>query len=104
MATVFITGSTDGLGRAAAESLLRDGHRVVLHARSTQRAEAIAALASRSAGLVIGDLRSGAEARSIADQVNQIGRMDAVIHNAGVYTERSRGTTPEGHAVVFAVN
>ena len=104
MATVFITGSTDGLGRAAAESLLRDGHRVVLHARSTQRAEAIAALASRSAGLVIGDLRSGAEARSIADQVNQIGRMDAVIHNAGIYTERSRGATPEGHAVVFAVN
>jgi NAD(P)-dependent dehydrogenase (short-subunit alcohol dehydrogenase family) len=84
MATVFITGSTDGLGRAAAESLLRDGHRVVLHARSTQRAEAIAALAPRCAGVVIGDLRSGAEVRSIADRVNQVGRMDAVIHNAGL--------------------
>jgi NAD(P)-dependent dehydrogenase (short-subunit alcohol dehydrogenase family) len=35
MAIVFITGSTEGLGRAAAQSLLEDGHQVVLHARST---------------------------------------------------------------------
>jgi NAD(P)-dependent dehydrogenase (short-subunit alcohol dehydrogenase family) len=90
MAIVFITGSTDGLGRAAAQSLLDDGHQVVLHARSTGRAATIAELASRSAGIVVGDLRSAAEVRSIADQVNAMGRMDAIIHNAGVYTERSR--------------
>jgi NAD(P)-dependent dehydrogenase (short-subunit alcohol dehydrogenase family) len=30
--------------------------------------------------------------------------MDAVIHNAGVYTQRSRGSTPEGHAVTLAIN
>jgi NAD(P)-dependent dehydrogenase (short-subunit alcohol dehydrogenase family) len=53
---------------------------------------------------VIGDLGSAAETRSIADQVNAIGRMDAVIHNAGIYTERSRGSTPEGHAGILAVN
>ena len=104
MAIVFITGSTDGLGRAAAQSLLDDGHRVVLHARSKVRAKAISDLASRSAGIVVGDLRSAAEIRSIADQVNAIGRMDAVIHNAGVYTERSRGSTPEGHAGTLSVN
>jgi NAD(P)-dependent dehydrogenase (short-subunit alcohol dehydrogenase family) len=33
-ALVFITGSMDGLGRAAAQSLIGDGHQVVLHARS----------------------------------------------------------------------
>lgn len=104
MAIVFITGSTDGLGRAAAQSLLEDGHQVVLHARSADRAKTIGEVASRSAGIVIGDLRSASEIRSIADQVNSIGRMDAVIHNAGVYTERSRGSTPEGHAVTLAVN
>lgn len=32
MALVFITGSMDGLGRAAAQSLIGDGHQVVLHA------------------------------------------------------------------------
>src|SRR4051794_37491659 len=31
MARIFITGSTDGLGRAAARSLIDDGHQVVLH-------------------------------------------------------------------------
>jgi|SRR6516165_6675036 NAD(P)-dependent dehydrogenase (short-subunit alcohol dehydrogenase family) len=104
MGIVFITGSTDGLGRAAAQSLLDNGHKVVLHARSTDWAQILAELALRSAGIVIGDLRSAAETRSIADQVNAIGRMDAVIHNAGVYAERSRGSTPEGHAGTLAVN
>src|ERR1700729_4341862 len=103
MAIVFITGSTDGLGRAAAQSLLDDGHKVVLHARSGERAATIAALASRAAGVVVGDLSSAAESRSIAEQVNAIGRMDAIIHNAGVYTQRSRGATPEGHANTFAI-
>lgn len=104
VASVFITGSTDGLGHAAAESLLGGGHRVVLHARSAERAKSIGGLVSRSAGIVVGDLRSVREIRSIADQVNAIGRMDAVIHNAGIYTERSRGSTAESHAGILAVN
>jgi NAD(P)-dependent dehydrogenase (short-subunit alcohol dehydrogenase family) len=104
MAIVFITGSTDGLGRAAAQSLLDQGHRVVLHARSAARAEALGELASRSEGVVVGDLRSASETKSIADQVNAIGRMDAVIHNAGVYTQQIRGSTPEGHASTLAIN
>ena len=40
----------------------------------------------------------------MADRVNGIGRMDAVIHNAGIYNERSRSATPEGHARILAVN
>ena len=53
---------------------------------------------------MVGDLRSAAETRSIADQINGIGRMDAIIHNAGVYSQRSRDTTPEGHASTLAIN
>jgi NAD(P)-dependent dehydrogenase (short-subunit alcohol dehydrogenase family) len=101
---VFITGSTDGLGRAAAQTLINDGHQVVLHARSKQRASALADLAPRAAGVAIGDLASAAETRALADQVNKIGKMDAVIHNAGVYRESNRAPTPEGHAKVLAVN
>lgn len=104
MAMVFITGSTDGLGRAAAHALLDQGHQVVLHARSADRVAALGELASRSQGVVVGDLQSGAETRGIADQVNAIGRMDAIIHNAGVYTQRDRGSTPEGHARTLAIN
>ena len=31
MPRVFITGSTDGLGRASARALIDEGHEVVLH-------------------------------------------------------------------------
>ncbi|HTX05746.1 MAG TPA: SDR family NAD(P)-dependent oxidoreductase [Steroidobacteraceae bacterium] len=96
MSRVFITGSTDGLGLAAARALIAEGHEVVLHARSSRRAGTLSDLAARSAGVVIGDLGSAAETRSIAEQVRGIGRMDAVIHNAGIYREPGRGTTPEG--------
>jgi NAD(P)-dependent dehydrogenase (short-subunit alcohol dehydrogenase family) len=104
MARVFITGSTDGLGLAAARTLMEEGHHVVLHARSKKRAAAISDWAPKAAGVVIGDLSSAAETRSVAEQVNKIGRMDAVIHNAGIYQVPDRGSTPEGHASVLAVN
>src|SRR5437868_2599065 len=104
MARVHITGSTDGLGRAAAESLLDAGHAVVLHARSSSRAAAIARLAARPAGIVVGDLSSADETKSIAEQVNSIGRMDAVIHNAGIYRTNGREPTRDGHASIVAVN
>jgi len=104
MARIFITGSTDGLGRAAARTLMTEGHDVILHARSRERASTLADLAPRSERVVIGDLGSAVETRAVADQVNAFGRMAAVIHNAGVYLEPSRGTMPEGHAKTLAVN
>lgn len=104
MRRIFITGSSDGLGRAAASTLMDEGHEVVLHARSSQRVSVLADLIPRSAGVVVGDLSSAVETRAIADQVNKIGRMHAVIHNAGIYQEPGRGTTPEGHAKTLAVN
>jgi len=104
MSRIFITGSTDGLGLAAAQTLIDAGHEVILHARSADRAAAVANVAARAGGMVLGDLASAAEVRGIADQVNALGRMDAVIHNAGVYHLPSRGATPEGHAATLAIN
>ena len=101
---IFITGSTDGLGHLAAGVLLGAGHEVVLHARTRERASALADLAPGAAGVVVGDLSSTAQTRELADQVNDIGRMDAVIHNAGVFLEPSRSATAEGHAKTLAVN
>jgi NAD(P)-dependent dehydrogenase (short-subunit alcohol dehydrogenase family) len=80
------------------------GHDVVLHARTRERAAALSDLAPDAAGVVTGDLSSAAQTRDLARQVNQIGPMDAVIHNAGVYLEPSRGPTADGHAMTLAVN
>ena len=104
MARVFISGSTDGLGLAAARTLLSKGHKVLLHARSQDRAAAVRDLESDALGIVVGDLGNAADTESVAQQVNAIGRMDAVIHNAATYMQRTRGPTPEGHAITLAVN
>jgi NAD(P)-dependent dehydrogenase (short-subunit alcohol dehydrogenase family) len=84
MARVFITGSTDGLGRAAAASLLEAGHELIVHARTSRRIPAVQHLLDRGAQCVVGDLAVEEEVRRTADQVNGIGGIDAVIHNAGV--------------------
>lgn len=84
MARVFITGSADGLGRAAAQTLLEQVHEVVVHARNRDRLTAVRELLDRGAAAVVGDLSDLEETRDVAGQVNRLGQMDAVIHNAGV--------------------
>jgi NAD(P)-dependent dehydrogenase (short-subunit alcohol dehydrogenase family) len=84
MARVYIIGSADGLGRAAAQTLLNDGHEVVVHARN--RLTAVRDLLDRGAAAVVGALSDLEETRGLARDVNRLGRLDAVIHYAGVYT------------------
>ncbi len=81
---VFITGSADGLGHAAAKMLLEDGHEVIVHVRSPARLPAVQPLVDRGAAVVVGDLADSAQTRDLAEQVNAIGPMDAVIHNAAI--------------------
>jgi NAD(P)-dependent dehydrogenase (short-subunit alcohol dehydrogenase family) len=105
MARVFITGSSDGLGRMAAQLLIEQGHSVVLHARNQDRAKQATAAVRGAETAVIGDLSSIAQTRSVAEQVNKLGIFDAVIHNAAVgYTEPRSITTEDGLPHVFTVN
>lgn len=83
MSRVLITGSADGLGRAAAQALLDDGQEVVVHARTDDRLAAVQDLIDRGAHSVIGDLAVLDQVEELAEQANAIG-VDAVIHNAGV--------------------
>lgn len=84
MARILITGSADGLGRAAAESIVEEGHEVIVHARSAERLSTLDDLIARGATGVVGDLADLDEVRALAKQVNGSGPIDAVIHNAGV--------------------
>jgi NAD(P)-dependent dehydrogenase (short-subunit alcohol dehydrogenase family) len=86
MARIFITGSASGLGRAAAQKLLGDGHEVIVHARSAGRLADVNDLLGRGASAVVGDLADLNQTRAVADQVNKLGQVDAVIHNAGIYS------------------
>jgi NAD(P)-dependent dehydrogenase (short-subunit alcohol dehydrogenase family) len=88
MARIFITGSADGLGRESATTLLTVGHEVIVHARSAERLTAVRDLLDRGATGVTGDLADLDQTRAVAEQVNALGPLDAVIHNAGVYSGR----------------
>src|SRR5664279_3890432 len=105
MARIFVTGSADGLGQMAARRMVDDGHRVVLHARSEQRAKEALAAVPGAETAVAGDLSSIDACRQVATAINDLGAFDAVIHNAAVgYREGRRIATVDGLADVFAVN
>src|SRR2546429_5152648 len=104
IAKVLITGSSDGLGLAAAQRLLAAGHEVVLPARKARRAEDGKAVAPSASGVVIGDVASIAETRSVAEQANRLGPFDAVIHNVGVGDRERRIETVDGLEHIFSIN
>ena len=105
MHRILVTGSTDGLGLMAARLLVQDGHTVTLHARNTARAADAQRTLPQAEAVVVGDLSSIAETRRLAEQVNDLGRYHAVIHNAGVgYREPHRIETVDGLCHVFAIN
>ena len=96
MARIFITGSADGLGELAAIELIGLDHKVVLHARNTERGRQAMNKTTGAEDVVTGDLSNIDETRTLASKVNALGKFDVVIHNAGVYRSSSKE--------IFAVN
>jgi NAD(P)-dependent dehydrogenase (short-subunit alcohol dehydrogenase family) len=85
MSRILITGAAAGLGLGAARELLEQGHAVVVHARSRSRAgEHLSDLMRLGAQLVVADLADLDEVRGLVPQVESLGGVDAIIHNAGV--------------------
>jgi NAD(P)-dependent dehydrogenase (short-subunit alcohol dehydrogenase family) len=85
VARIFITGSADGLGQLAASALVAEGHKVVLHARNEARGQEALAKVPGAETVLTADLSNIDETKQLAARVNQLGKFDAVIHNAGVY-------------------
>ena len=65
MSRVFVTGSAAGLGLAAVQLLVDQGHEVVGHARNKERAAGLHSAVPGLAGVVVGDLSSAAETRAV---------------------------------------
>ena len=104
MVTVLVTGSTDGIGRQTALDLIGSRHRVVVRARSDQRAEQVRATVPGVAGVVVGDLASLAETRAVAEAAKGLAEYDVIIHNAGVGGAEKRRVTADGFEHIFQVN
>ena len=106
MPTILITGATDGLGRAVARDLAGQGWTVLVHGRSREKAEAIAAETGGRA--YVADLASLAEVRRLADEVlEREPRLDVLCNNAGIgfgAPDGARETSVDGLELRFAVN
>ncbi|MCF6404608.1 SDR family NAD(P)-dependent oxidoreductase [Chitinophaga filiformis] len=90
MARVFITGSADGLGLLSAKTLIDAGHQVVLHARNEERKSETIKKLPGAESILTGDLSDIEQTKKLAQDVNELGMFDAVIHNAGVYNASAR--------------
>jgi NAD(P)-dependent dehydrogenase (short-subunit alcohol dehydrogenase family) len=104
MASIFVTGSSDGIGRETARQLVNGGHRVVLHARDDARAWDAAAALPGASGVAVGNLSVLTGVRQAAESATALGPYDAVIHNAGVGSAAARHQTADGREHIFAVN
>lgn len=84
----WIVGASEGLGRAVAERLSRQGVRLVLSARNAERLEALAESLPGPAGAVALDIRDRAAVEAAAQRVGDI---DGLVFLAGVYWPMKAG-------------
>ncbi len=106
--TILITGSTDGIGRAAALHAAELGHDVIIHGRNPDRLAAVQKEIENRTGrtprTTLADLSSLKEVHAAAESLAEdLDRLDVMINNAGVISRR-RATSRNGYELTFAVN
>ncbi|MEV7287678.1 SDR family oxidoreductase [Streptomyces sp. NPDC093252] len=97
--TAVVTGASSGIGAEIARALGAAGCDVVLVGRSADRltAAATAVAASGAAHLTVAaDLREDDAPRRVVEAaVGRFGRLDILVHSAGVYTQASLTDTTD---------
>jgi len=104
-----LTGATQGIGRAAAESLLSTGVELVLVSRDLTRLQTLASdlrlrAPEAKVGVVAGDLSRMLEVRRVGAEIRaRHHKVDLLLNNAGAVFAR-REVTVEGLEKTFALN
>ncbi|MEE4245865.1 MAG: SDR family NAD(P)-dependent oxidoreductase [Kangiellaceae bacterium] len=107
--TILITGATDGIGLAAAEQLVSQGHNLLIHGRNRDKLSAVAdklnAIDSgHNVETYCADLSSFAAVKQLIAAIKaQHSRLDVLINNAGVL-KTSETRTADNLDVRFMVN
>lgn len=94
----LITGGTEGMGLATAAAFLREGARVCITGRSSEKgARAVKGLSALGEVFFVeGDVSSAPDAKRMVDAtVGRFGRLDVLFNNAGIYLEKQAEDTSE---------
>ncbi|AMN46859.1 3-oxoacyl-ACP reductase [Steroidobacter denitrificans] len=93
---VLITGASGGIGKAVALAAARHGARIILHGRNIRKLEAVyddivGGGAPRPSILPMDFEKAGPDDydRMVAALEQEFGRLDALLHNAGMLGERA---------------
>ncbi|PAU78348.1 SDR family oxidoreductase [Halomonas salipaludis] len=85
---ILLTGASSGIGEATARLLAKQGHRLVIGARRTERLEALAQALRSEGGNVeyrALDVTRRDDVQAFADAALKLhGRIDVIINNAGI--------------------
>ncbi|MFG1956907.1 SDR family NAD(P)-dependent oxidoreductase [Nonomuraea sp. NPDC049028] len=98
--TALVTGAARGLGRAVAELLARNGHRVIVTARDREAAVETARAIGHDALAVRLDV---IDEESVAKALDRVGAVDILVNNAGILLD-GRAGEPAVEERTFAVN
>ena len=105
---MLVTGATDGIGEEVARGLAARGARVLVHGRSTARAEEAGARIGGRREPVVGDLSTLAGARALVEDVRgRTNAVDGLLNNAGIgfgTAPRRTDRTSDGHEPTWQVN
>ncbi|HEY0253571.1 MAG TPA: SDR family NAD(P)-dependent oxidoreductase, partial [Kofleriaceae bacterium] len=109
MRTIFVTGSTDGVGRRVVEKLAAPGTHLIVHGRDPARGAQVVAAVQTAGGtgeFVQADLASIDHVRRLAEEIVAKHRhIDVLVNNAGIaLVAGPRRLSPDGYELHFAVN
>jgi ribitol 2-dehydrogenase len=84
--SVLVTGASSGIGRASAKAFAREGMKVAVSARSTDRLLELLKELGPEAIMLPADLTSPTETDDLIHQaIAKLGKLDVLFANAGVY-------------------
>ncbi|WP_347548278.1 SDR family oxidoreductase [Pseudalkalibacillus hwajinpoensis] len=83
----LVTGSTSGIGRGIAETLLKEGAEVIINGRTEERVQGVVEELSTLGTVhgIAGDLAKEDDSNKLIEKVNNIGSLDILINNMGMF-------------------